>query len=184
MRSSGAKRRSRGLNSSGQKGERADQRGDRQNLGATCAKTVGEKSEATQIRRRHRWQHHGPIEYGAGNQGPQATRPRCDPQTCQKTPEPDDWINVRLVPDGCIDVQLCASRIFSKISFGLTPVRWRSMPHEFARGKRSHDDNLNAMADCIVLSKQQACAITNLSADTLDRLHRKQAGPPRVRLSP
>ena len=92
----------------GQKGERADQRGDRQNLGATCAKTVGEKSEATQIRRRHRWQHHGPIEYGAGNQGPQATRPRCDPQTCQKTPEPDDWINVRLSPDGCIDVQLCA----------------------------------------------------------------------------
>ena len=48
----------------------------------------------------------------------------------------------------------------------------------------SHDDNLNAMADYIVLSKQQACAITNLSADTLDRLHRKQAGPPRVQLSP
>ena len=48
----------------------------------------------------------------------------------------------------------------------------------------SHDDNLNAMADCIVLSKQQACAITNLSPDTLDRLHRKQAGPPRVQLSP
>ena len=48
----------------------------------------------------------------------------------------------------------------------------------------SRDDNRNAMADCIVLSKQQACAITNLSADTLDRLHRKHAGPPRVQLSP
>ena len=48
----------------------------------------------------------------------------------------------------------------------------------------SRDDNRNAMADCIVLSKQQACAITNLSADTLDRLHRKHAGHPRVQLSP
>ena len=48
----------------------------------------------------------------------------------------------------------------------------------------SRDDNRNAMADCVVLSKQQACAITNLSADTLDRLHRKHAGPPRVQLSP
>lgn len=42
---------------------------------------------------------------------------------------------------------------------------------------------LPALPDYAVLSKAQTCAVTNLSADTLDRLHRLGEGPPRVRLS-
>jgi predicted DNA-binding transcriptional regulator AlpA len=40
------------------------------------------------------------------------------------------------------------------------------------------------LPDQAVLSKTQTCALTNLSGDTLDRLHRRGEGPPRVQLSP
>jgi predicted DNA-binding transcriptional regulator AlpA len=40
------------------------------------------------------------------------------------------------------------------------------------------------LPDQAVLSKTQTCALTNLSADTLDRLHRQGEGPERVQLSP
>jgi predicted DNA-binding transcriptional regulator AlpA len=43
---------------------------------------------------------------------------------------------------------------------------------------------LPQLPDYAVLTKQQACTVTNLSADTLDRLHRSNEGPPRVQLSP
>jgi predicted DNA-binding transcriptional regulator AlpA len=43
---------------------------------------------------------------------------------------------------------------------------------------------LPQLPDYCVLTKQQACAVTNLSADTLDRLHKLNEGPPRVQLSP
>ena len=43
---------------------------------------------------------------------------------------------------------------------------------------------LPRLPDYAVLTKQQACTLTNLSADTLDRLHRSNEGPPRVQLSP
>ena len=42
---------------------------------------------------------------------------------------------------------------------------------------------LPALPDYAVLTKAQTCAVTNLSADTLDRLHRQKKGPPRVQLS-
>ncbi len=54
----------------------------------------------------------------------------------------------------------------------------------------AHSDSIDALAaipalpDYAVLTKQQACAVTNLSADTLDRLHKNNQGPPRVQLSP
>lgn len=40
------------------------------------------------------------------------------------------------------------------------------------------------LPDYAVLSKLQACVVTNLSADTLERLHREGEGPPRIQLSP
>jgi predicted DNA-binding transcriptional regulator AlpA len=43
---------------------------------------------------------------------------------------------------------------------------------------------LPVLPDYAVLTKAQACAITNLSADSLDRLHRINGGPERVQLSP
>ena len=42
---------------------------------------------------------------------------------------------------------------------------------------------LPALPDYAVLTKAQTCAVTNLSADTLDRLHQQKKGPPRVQLS-
>jgi predicted DNA-binding transcriptional regulator AlpA len=42
---------------------------------------------------------------------------------------------------------------------------------------------LPQLPDYVILTKQQACAVTNLSADTLDRLHKIKQGPPRVQLS-
>ena len=39
------------------------------------------------------------------------------------------------------------------------------------------------LPDHKVLSKPQTSEITNLSEDTLDRLHRKGEGPPRIQLS-
>ena len=55
---------------------------------------------------------------------------------------------------------------------------------------RLHSETIDALAalpalpDYAVLTKSQTCAVTNLSADTLDRLHRLNQGPPRVQLSP
>jgi predicted DNA-binding transcriptional regulator AlpA len=43
---------------------------------------------------------------------------------------------------------------------------------------------LPRLPDYAILTKQQTCAVTNLSADTLDRLHKSNEGPPRVQLSP
>jgi predicted DNA-binding transcriptional regulator AlpA len=43
---------------------------------------------------------------------------------------------------------------------------------------------LPQLPDYAVLTKAQTCAVTNLSADTLDRLHKLNEGPPRVQLSP
>lgn len=40
------------------------------------------------------------------------------------------------------------------------------------------------LPDHAVLTKSQTCAITNLSEDTLARLHRNGDGPERVQLSP
>jgi predicted DNA-binding transcriptional regulator AlpA len=40
------------------------------------------------------------------------------------------------------------------------------------------------LPDQAVLSKTQTCALTNLSEDTLNRLHRRGEGPVRVQLSP
>jgi predicted DNA-binding transcriptional regulator AlpA len=51
------------------------------------------------------------------------------------------------------------------------------------------EENLSAIAalpalpDSAVLSKAQASALTSLSPDTLDRLHRLGQGPPRIQLS-
>ena len=42
---------------------------------------------------------------------------------------------------------------------------------------------LPVLPDYAVLTKAQTCAITNLSADSLDRLHRSNEGPERVQLS-
>ena len=39
------------------------------------------------------------------------------------------------------------------------------------------------MPDLAVLTRAQTCALTGLSADTLDRLHKLNEGPPRVQLS-
>jgi len=43
---------------------------------------------------------------------------------------------------------------------------------------------LPALPDYAVLTKAQTCAVTNLSADTLERLHKRNEGPRRVQLSP
>jgi predicted DNA-binding transcriptional regulator AlpA len=43
---------------------------------------------------------------------------------------------------------------------------------------------VNLLPDHAVLTKSQTSAITNLSEDTLDRLHRRGEGPERVQLSP
>ena len=43
---------------------------------------------------------------------------------------------------------------------------------------------LPQMPDLAVLTRAQTCALTGLSADTLDRLHKLNEGPPRVQLSP
>ena len=40
------------------------------------------------------------------------------------------------------------------------------------------------LPDQAVLSKTQACALMNLSEDTLNRLYRRGEGPARVQLSP
>ncbi len=45
------------------------------------------------------------------------------------------------------------------------------------------DQKIDKLPDCAVLTKTQVSVITGLSRDTLDRLHRQNQGPPRVRLS-
>lgn len=41
-----------------------------------------------------------------------------------------------------------------------------------------------SLPDHAVLTKSQTCALTNLSEDTLSRLHQRGDGPARVQLSP
>jgi predicted DNA-binding transcriptional regulator AlpA len=45
-------------------------------------------------------------------------------------------------------------------------------------------DHFGNLSDQAVLSRMQVSALTNLSADTLDRLHRLGQGPERIQLSP
>lgn len=48
---------------------------------------------------------------------------------------------------------------------------------------RDIDERLSSLPDFAVLTQPEAEAITSLSRDTLNRLHRERLGPPRVRLS-
>jgi predicted DNA-binding transcriptional regulator AlpA len=41
-----------------------------------------------------------------------------------------------------------------------------------------------SLPDDAILTRAQTCALTNLSEDTLARLHQRGEGPPRVQLSP
>lgn len=42
---------------------------------------------------------------------------------------------------------------------------------------------IDGLPDIAVLPAKQTCAVTNLSIDTLNRLHHRGEGPPRVQLS-
>jgi predicted DNA-binding transcriptional regulator AlpA len=68
------------------------------------------------------------------------------------------------------------------------------MPRVAAQNAARHEDAMPDqheilsvpanLPDHAVLTKAQTCALTNLSEDTLARLHRNGDGPERVQLSP
>ena len=47
----------------------------------------------------------------------------------------------------------------------------------------SDHSDFSDLPDRVVVTKVQACKITSLSEDTLDRLYKRGEGPPRVKLS-
>jgi predicted DNA-binding transcriptional regulator AlpA len=47
----------------------------------------------------------------------------------------------------------------------------------------SDHSNFSDLPDRVVVTKAQLCEITSLSDDTLDRMHKRGEGPPRVQLS-
>jgi predicted DNA-binding transcriptional regulator AlpA len=81
-----------------------------------------------------------------------------------------------------VAIFICPWKVFISCSSG---VRCRNKHEERMSRLESFEGlaALPALPDYAVLTKAQTCAVTNLSADTLDRLHRQKKGPPRVQLS-